>query len=204
MTLEPYYSRSWTDTWTALSGGIVATPKPRWAISRPCPCLYRSLPFAELVSAGTGLTSRRRPRRRAIAFGGRVYSRGGHRSVPRIRIEMVRLRSALDARFLLRALARAGRGPSHGYRSVVGYGEIRLGQPVRLDGGLPARTPFRERRISLDAPGQAPGTQRGGGPSLDIQFHGLATLHAGESDELDSDSKVSVSETPGDTTGPPP
>ena len=200
LTLEPYYSRSWTDTWTALSGGIVGDAQAALGDLAAMPILYKSLPFVDLVSAST-----------ASDFASQTATTGNLLSaaslVPEAGIDLSREYGSQWYDFVTpstlafsygRSLARAADQVTDTglWSATAKFASVNLFGSM---GAYPLGLPFEsdEYLSTLQAKLQEP--DGGGGPSLDLQFHGLATLHAGESDELDSDSKVSVSETPGDT-----
>ena len=67
-----------------------------------------------------------------------------------------------------------------------------------LMGAYPLGLPFESDEYLSTLQAQLQEPNGGGAPSVNLQFHGLATLHAGESDQLDAESKVSLTQTPGD------
>jgi hypothetical protein len=200
MSLTPYYSRSWTDTRTALSGGMAGDAQDALGDFRGLPVLYKGLPFVELFSAGT-----------AADFASQTATSSDPFStaslVPELGLNLSReygsrwydlvAPSALTLSYG-RALARAADQVTDTsvWTAAAKFASINLFGSM---GAYPLGLPFNsdEYLSTLQAKLQEPNV--GGISSLDLQFHGLATLYAGKSDRFDVDSKVSVTETPGDT-----
>jgi hypothetical protein len=199
ISLEPYYSRSWTDTRTALSGGIVGDAQEALGDFKSLPVLYGGVPFAELFSPGT-----------AANFASQTSTSNDPFSaaslVPELGLNLSReygsqwydliAPSALTLSYG-RSLARMSDQVTDTsvWSATAKFASINLFGTM---GSYPLGLPFDsdEYLSTLQAKLQEP--NGGGASSFDLQFHGLATLHAGNSDKLDADSKVSVAEAPGE------
>jgi len=200
ISFEPYYSRSWTDTRTASSGGIVGDASAALGDFANLRVLYEGLPFKELLSAGT-----------AADFASQTETAGLPLSaaslLPEVGLNLSREYGSKWYDFVApsafafsygRSLARAADQVTDTgvWSATAKFASINLFGSM---GAYPLSPLFDsdEYLSTLQAKLQEP--SGGGVSSLDLQFHGLATLHAGKSDQVDAESKLSLTETPSDT-----
>ncbi len=204
LSVEPYYSRTWNDARSDDSTGIVDGASAALKDFATLPVLYAGLPFAELGSAGTASDFFNQTAPSGVALAEADFT-------PEAGLSLSREYGSKWYDFLVpsaltfsygRALARAADQTTDAdvWSTTAKFASINLFGSM---GAYPTRLPFDsdEYLSTLQAKLQLP--QDGSVSSLDLQFHGLATLYSGEFDKLDSDSKVSFTTAPGslDWTG---
>jgi hypothetical protein len=198
LSLEPFYSRSWTDTWTALSGGIVGDAQGALGDFADMPVLYKSLPFVELFSPAT-----------AAEFASQTATTGDRLSaanfLPEAGLNLSREYGSSWYDFIAPStLALSyGRSLTRAFDQITdasvwsATAKIASINMFGSMGAYPLGLPFESDEYLSTFQAQIQEPNGGGAPSVNLQFHGLATLHARESDQLDAESKVSLTQAPG-------
>ncbi len=198
ISIEPYYARTWDDTRSDSTNGIVNDAAAALQDFSALPVLYAGLPFAELGSAGTAAYFNAQ-----TAPGGLALTEADY--TPEAGLSLSREYGSNWYDFLApsaltfsygRALKRAADQVTDAavLSTTAKFASINLFGSM---GAYPSKLPFDsdEYLSTLQASLQLP--RDGSASSLSVLFHGLATLYAGEFDKLDSDSKVSLTQVPG-------
>ncbi len=196
--IEPYYSRSWTDKRSVLSSGILGDAAAALGDISSLPLLYQGLPFAELASAkaaedfssqsasaGTALLEASLEPEAGLTLSREYGSMWYDFVAP----------SALSFSFRRVLSLSADQQTDSGLWSVIAkFAAVNLFGSM---GAYPLGLPFDsdEYLSTLQASLNEP--RDGSASSLDLQYHGLSTLYAGESDKLDAEGKLSLVDGPG-------
>lgn len=198
LSLEPFYSRSWTDNWTALSGGIVSDAQDALGDFANLPILYTSPPFVELFSPKT-----------AADFASQTATTGDQLSAasytPQAGLNLSREYGSNWYDFIAPStLAFSfGRSLARAYDQITdasvwtATAKIASVNMFGSMGAYPLGLPFENDEYLSTLQAQLQEPNGGGAPTVNLQFHGLATLHAHESDQLDAESKLSLTQAPG-------
>jgi hypothetical protein len=197
LNFEPYYSRAWKDQRSESAGSIVGDAESALGNLANLPLLYRGIPFAELSSpgtasdfaaesavSGTGLSSASYLPEAGIKFSREYGSKWFDLIAP----------SALDF-YYGRSLARATDTVTDAsvYSATAKIAAINVFGAM---GAYPLGLPFDSDEYLTTIQGELDQPRDGSASSLNLMYHGLATLYYGQADRFDTESKVSIAELP--------
>jgi len=198
ISIVPYYSRSWVDQRTGSTGGLVQDAQAALGDFSGLPLLYQGIPFVELASSTTAsdFSSQSMPSGYALPAANFTPETGLalSREYGSRWYDLV-APSALAFSYG-RALSRTADQVTDAgiWSTTAKFASINLFGSM---GAYPLGLPFDsdEYLSTLQTRIQTP--HDGAITGFDLQFHGLASLYSGQSDKVDSDSKLSFTKTPG-------
>jgi hypothetical protein len=197
INLEPYYLRTWTDRRDVSSTGIVGDAESALGDLSSLPILYLGVPFSELVSASVAADFAAQSAPSGGALPAATYQPEAGLSVSReygSRWYDLVLPSAVDF-YYGRSLVRATDTVTDSsiYSATAKIAAINVFGTM---GAYPLGLPFDSDEYLSTFQGNWLQPRDGSASTLNILYHGLATLYAGLADRFDAESKVSIAELP--------
>jgi hypothetical protein len=198
---EPYYARAWRDQRNESAGSLVGDAGAALGDIKNLPLLYRGIPFAELFASSTASDFAAQSKSSGTGLPAASYQPAAGLKLSReygSRWYDLVMPSALDFSYG-RSLARAVDTVTDS--SVLSTSaKIAAINIFGTMGAYPLGLPFDSDEYLTTLQADLSEPRDGSASSLNLLYHGLATFYAGQSDRLDTESRLSIADLPSSRT----